>query len=99
MPEKWFVPAYMFNFLICCDVTFILISTLRGVVYGETAGESRGNEKYRREAKERNEVNFIPFKVIIYLIHICIQEFINPYDCGSVVIALQNSLRYSRSTY
>ena len=56
--------------VICFAVSMVLGHVLYGVVYGETTGESKDNAKYRKEAKGRNEVNFIPSKVIIYLIYI-----------------------------
>ena len=49
----------------------------------------------------RNAMKYvvIPLKSIIHLMFLFFsQEFVNSYDCGSVVIALQNSLAHALST-
>ena len=60
----------MCSAVICFAISVVLGHVLCGVVYGETMGESKDNEEYRKEAKGRNEVNFIPSKVITYLIYL-----------------------------
>lgn len=60
----------MCSIVICLSIALVLACVLYGIIYGETSGESQDNKEYRREAKGRNEVNFISSKVIIYLIYI-----------------------------
>jgi hypothetical protein len=52
--------AYISIAVICSAVTLLLASTLLGIVYGETSGESQINEEYSRRAKKYNAVNFHP---------------------------------------
>ena len=66
-----FTNTYILGLATFFTVTSFLMVTLRGVVYGQTAGERQVNKEYRENAKARNEVDFHPVsKLIIYLIYI-----------------------------
>ena len=79
--------------VLCFTSVSFLIFTLRGIIYGETAGEGHDNDVYRKEAKARNEVNKNKKKSSPHPLSNLIfrQEFVNTYDCGFVLaIALSN---------
>ena len=52
-----FAMVYILSAVLCFAVGVMLSYHLYEIIYGETSVEAQDNEVYRRQAKERNEVN------------------------------------------